>query len=84
MANEPRFPKIEIYREVCISCGACEQSCPTDVIRIGSDRYPFAAYPEDCQACFLCQWDCPVGAIKISVHKWFDGRIEEGKKLERE
>ncbi len=72
MSNEPRFPTIEIYKEVCISCTACDQSCPEDVFRMGADGYPFAVYPDDCQACFLCEWDCPVGAIKISVNRWYD------------
>lgn len=72
MSQGPRLPTIEIYKAVCISCGACEQSCPTDVYRLDPDGYPFAAYPEDCQGCFLCEWDCPVAAIKISVHRWYD------------
>ena len=72
MPKDPQFPALEIYKEVCISCGACEQICPTDVFRIGSDGYPYTAYPDDCQACFLCEWDCPVNAIRISVHKWFE------------
>ncbi len=71
MAGEPLYPTIEIYKEVCIRCGACDPACPEDVMRIGTDGYPFAKYAEDCQACFLCEWDCPVGAIKISVHKWW-------------
>ena len=42
MAKE-RLPEIEIYKEVCISCRACDDACPTDVIRMGADNYPFAA-----------------------------------------
>ena len=72
MAGEPRYPTIEIYKEVCTRCGACDFACPQDVIRIGADGYPLAKYADDCQACFLCEWDCPVKAIKISVHKWFE------------
>jgi len=72
MANEPQFPQIEIYKEVCISCTACDDACPTDVIRMGADNYPFAKYPEDCQGCFICEWDCPVGAIRINVSRWYE------------
>ena len=71
MANE-RLPEIEIYKEVCIACRACDDACPTDVIRMGTDNYPFARYPEDCQGCFICEWDCPVGAIKINVGRWHE------------
>lgn len=72
MANEPTFPQIEIYKEVCISCTACDDACPTDVIRMGPDNYPYAKYAEDCQGCFICEWDCPVGAIKINISKWYE------------
>lgn len=79
MSKQPPLPHIEIYKEVCISCGACDHACPTDVFRMGPDGYPFTAYPEDCQACFLCEWDCPVGAIKISLRRWYEPGDTVGK-----
>lgn len=72
MAEELHLPKVEIWKEVCTSCGACDDACPTDVIRIGKDGYPFARYEEDCQGCFICEWDCPVGAIRIRVARWYE------------
>ena len=77
MSDETHFPSISINRYACIRCGACDELCPTDVIRIGSDGYPSAVYAGDCQACFFCEWDCPVGAIKISVSRWFKPDVEQ-------
>ena len=56
MDRELHLPKVEISKEVCISCTACDDACPTDVIRMGKDGYPFAMYEEDCQGCFICEW----------------------------
>ncbi len=72
MADERHLPKVEIWKEVCTSCGACDDACPTDVIRMGEDGFPFAKYEEDCQGCFICEWDCPVGAIRIRVARWYE------------
>jgi NAD-dependent dihydropyrimidine dehydrogenase PreA subunit len=57
---------VRIDEAVCTGCGACEDSCPTDVIRMDSQRKkPRVAYPEDCQVCFLCEFDCPVDAVFV-------------------
>jgi NAD-dependent dihydropyrimidine dehydrogenase PreA subunit len=77
ISHEMHLPSISINRDACIRCGACDELCPTDVIRTGSDGYPSAVYAEDCQACFFCEWDCPVGAIKISVRRWFKPDTEQ-------
>ncbi len=45
----------------CISCGACENECPTEAISAGEDTYVID--PErciDCGACFnVCPTDSP-------------------------
>jgi NAD-dependent dihydropyrimidine dehydrogenase PreA subunit len=61
--------RLQIDEAVCIACGVCVDSCPTDVIRTGGSGKAYAAYPEDCQACFLCVIDCPVDAIEIKQDK---------------
>ena len=56
--------KVKIDGVVCTGCGACVDSCPTDVIRQDTEsRKAYVAYAEDCQVCFLCEFDCPVDAI---------------------
>ena len=54
----------------CIGCGACVQSCPTDVIRI-DERTGKAVikYVADCQICHLCRMYCPVGAITTTPER---------------
>lgn len=44
----------------CISCGACEQECPTGAISQGDDIYVID--PEKCIECGTCRAVCPVGA----------------------
>jgi len=57
---------VRIDEAVCTGCGACVDSCPTDVIRMDSgNKKAHVAYPDDCQVCFLCEFDCPVDAILV-------------------
>ena len=44
----------------CISCGACESSCPVDAISEGSEIYEIS---DACIDCGVCADDCPVDAI---------------------
>jgi L-aspartate semialdehyde sulfurtransferase ferredoxin len=68
--GKPTGPEIQIFREACISCGACDQACPTDVFRLDTENKPYVAYGEDCQACFLCEFACPTDAIRVVTHRW--------------
>ena len=44
----------------CISCGACEASCPVNAISQGDDKYVID--PELCIECGTCRAVCPVEA----------------------
>lgn len=44
----------------CISCGACESTCPVGAISAGDDKYVID--PEICIECGACAGVCPVGA----------------------
>ena len=45
----------------CISCGACESTCPAEAISQGDDQYVIDAAV--CTDCGACADSCPVGAI---------------------
>ncbi len=51
---------------LCAGCGACEDSCPLDVVYMESkeDR-AFVKYPDECWHCGSCRQECPEGAIEI-------------------
>ena len=52
--------------DLCTGCGACENSCEYDVLRMDDETgKPRIAYPDDCTVCSRCQKDCPVGAISL-------------------
>jgi len=61
--------EVRIDERVCTGCGACVDSCPTDVIRM-NDKKAFVKYAEDCQGCFMCEFDCPVNAIYVQPHRY--------------
>jgi len=67
-----------VQNEVCVGCGVCIESCPTDVLRVDNRGKAFAAFADDCQYCFLCVFDCPVDAISITIEplsdlpRWWD------------
>ena len=45
----------------CISCGACEATCPADAISMGENH--FEVDPSVCIDCGVCEIGCPAGAI---------------------
>ena len=47
----------------CISCGICEQKCPTDTIA-GAKKTVFQIHPEGCIECGVCAIYCPVSCIQ--------------------
>lgn len=49
-----------IISESCISCGACESSCPVSAISAGTEQYLIS---EECIDCGSCESTCPVSAI---------------------
>ncbi len=63
--------ELRIDERICTGCGACVDSCPTDVIRM-KERKARVAYAEDCQGCFLCEFDCPVEAIRVQPRRYTD------------
>lgn len=50
-----------IDKETCISCGACEETCPVSaILAAGNGKFEIS---DDCIDCGLCAGICPVGCI---------------------
>ena len=47
--------------DACISCGACEGTCPVSAISEGDGKYVID--PDTCISCGVCISECPQGAI---------------------
>ena len=45
----------------CTSCGSCMDSCPSDAISEGDDKYVIDK--EECTDCGSCVDECPADAI---------------------
>ena len=50
-----------IITDECISCGACESTCPNAAISEGDGMYVIK--PDLCVECGACAAGCPVDAI---------------------
>lgn len=71
----PKNKKHVICSMRCKSCGLCVETCPKNVLAIGS-RLNQAGYavveqqrPEDCVLCNICRVVCPdvaIGAVPLS------------------
>ena len=52
-----------VITDECISCGTCEEECPTEAISEGEDTYVID--PEKCTDCGACVEVCPVDCIEV-------------------
>ena len=54
---------VTIDQDACISCGACADSCPVEIID-ASDKATLTA-EDECLECGACVSACPVEAITL-------------------
>jgi ferredoxin len=52
---------VKISEELCIGCGACIDTCPTEALEMVDDKAVVDA--EKCVDCGACIDSCPVSAI---------------------
>jgi len=64
--SHARPAPVKLDPDKCAGCGACLNSCPTDVFRFDLEsQKAVLAYAWDCSYCFLCIDDCPTSAIEV-------------------
>ena len=52
-----------VISDGCVSCGACESTCPVGAIAEGDGKYEIN--PDVCVECGACAEGCPTGAISL-------------------
>ena len=63
-----------IAEDLCIQCGECVKSCPTNAMRrIDEDSHPYVVQ-EHCINCWCCHEICPVRAVEIE-RSWLAKRL---------
>ena len=50
-----------VIGDACVSCGACEGTCPVGAISMGDGKFEIDA--DKCISCGSCAGQCPTGAI---------------------
>jgi NAD-dependent dihydropyrimidine dehydrogenase PreA subunit len=51
-----------INTDECVSCGACVEACPADVLELGDEAVEISD-ADSCVGCGACMDACPTGAI---------------------
>ena len=53
-------------KDLCVACGACEEVCPREAIKVWKGSY--SAVDESlCVGCGLCARECPASVITIEA-----------------
>jgi MinD superfamily P-loop ATPase len=61
MAEGKKVYKID--KEVCISCGTCEDVCPVEGAVYMDEDGKYVIDPKKCEGCATCVDNCPVSCI---------------------
>ncbi len=66
--NRFSFYQMELDRDRCTGCGACEKACPMDVPVTGCDGGPPQVSGAECIRCGRCKAVCPSEAIRSGFY----------------
>ena len=58
-----------VIKKLCISCGACQNVCPTEAIIVPRKKAKAKVFEDKCIACPNCSGICPVDAIIMVPRK---------------
>ncbi len=67
--------KINIKREKCVGCYACERACPMDIKLLDYMYEGKRVLSTECISCLTCFYACPAGAVEYTFA--FDGGFKE-------
>lgn len=56
----PRFDP-----SICRKCYKCYENCPSEVIELDDEEYPYLADKKNCIRCYCCVELCPYEAVKL-------------------
>lgn len=54
---------VKVSQELCSGCGACEEECPVEAIRVVEGKAQVDE--EECIECGVCIDYCPTDALKL-------------------
>lgn len=67
-------PQIIYYRNKCVGCGRCIESCPEGAIQ-SDEEFGLLTNPERCSLCGLCAESCYAGARSIAGKRMTVGEV---------
>ncbi|MCA1783106.1 MAG: 4Fe-4S dicluster domain-containing protein [Dermatophilaceae bacterium] len=61
----PRFARVALKDDACVSCGACTVACPTQALRFSGNGTTLSVSDMACIGCGACASACPTNAITL-------------------